>query len=793
MNRNYQTLILTFILALITLFTSCNNNISRTVNFSDTADKTVESGIYRLNTLDLPDGYKISSYASDYASKISKVITHDGRIYAVCNKSQKYISDGHSLTSFNSIIYSVDFEGNDEKILLLEEMNPIYITSFDMDSEGNFYLLVGFSTLYKLNSDGILISQIKISEPGSGENFDCLKIGDDGILYLTSNTCIKILNSELVILYDIEINEMNLNLQFTPDGKLLVENIYTGYNGLPYHYYINEAEKRLEKADILTTPDNVTEAVNSYSVKFGEGYDIYFYNSFGVYGYNAGDENAVMLCDWVNSGLYFEYTRLISLISPDKMVCISRDMFAETDETVYDLIIMTRDENAEPKITITLAYADRIDEVLLAAINFNRLNDQYRIVFKDYSIYNTPEDWSAENKFKMDLIAGVIPDMMLLSMNMPYADYIDKGLFADLYGFFDRDGDLSRDDILYAVRTRYETDGKLYCLPTSFFIETLTGKASLVGEKESLTLDEFYGLYEKAGTGASVCNIINTKYFLKSMLRANLGDFVDYKNLICSFDSEKFIKYIGFIKNLPITKPDGNIGFALSVNYSDCLEIKDNKLYLSQNSISGPESFIYLKYIYGADKFAIKGFPTENTNGSLMISNYTFGISASSECRNGAFEFLKYYLSDKMQTSDQLLRGGLNGSSSGSLMGGLPVTVSALDIVLDKAAGTYYYLMEMDSYQTKTLGMLTEYGTYDPELDALHIKDGFTLYRFTDEDAKWFRDYLTESKFENKYDAKINEIIWEELDLYFEGAVTAEKAAENIQNRAAIYVNERYG
>lgn len=109
------------------------------------------------------------------------------------------------------------------------------------------------------------------------------------------------------------------------------------------------------------------------------------------------------VCNKTHSGLYFDYTKLISVISPDIMVCVTRDMFAETDiisETVYDLIIMTRDEDAEPKITVTLAYADRTDEVLLAAISFNRQNEQYRIVFKDYSIYNSPEDMTAgENKF----------------------------------------------------------------------------------------------------------------------------------------------------------------------------------------------------------------------------------------------------------------------------------------------------------------------------------------------------------------------------------------------------------
>lgn len=780
----HLNLILLLIFTASIVIVSCNQNNDSNMVLYDTADQTTVSGIYRLDTLILPDGYKISSYIPG----VKNVITHGNRIYAVCKKTRLYFTDGQRRFSINSIIYFVDLEGKNEKIFPLDGMDGIQINSFDMDSAGNFYIIADISILYKFNPDGSLISCIEISEPGSERAY--IKVGDDK-LYVYATTWLKVLNFDLVFLYDMQIDRMNLIFEFTPDGKMMAENINTGYNALPQYYYINETEKRLEQAEILRAPENVTKEKNSYFVKFGEGYDIYYYNTYGIYGYNEGDENADMLCDWVNSGLYFDYTELISVISPDKMVCIFRDMFAETDiitETVYDLVIMTLDEDAVPKITITLAYADKIDEVLLAAINFNRLNDKYRIVFKDYTIYNFPEDMSAgQNKFNMDLISGVIPDIMLLSMNLPYSDYIDKGLFVDFYSLFDNDSEMSRDDILYAVRASYETNGKLYCLPTNFIIETLTGKAILVGEKESLTLDEFYMLYEKADNEARFCNIVNNKYFLKSMLRANLCDFIDYENLTCSFDSDKFTGYIDFMKNLPVKTIDSNNAFISYVSYTDFMEIRDNKLYLCKNNISGPDSYIPLKYIYGNDKFVIKGFPTDNTSGSMIISSYTFGISNRSECKNGAFEFIKYYLSDKIQTSDELLN-----SLNGTLNGRLPVTVSALDILLGKAADTYFYLKEDNSLETKNLNMIKEYGTYNPELDTFYIKEGFTLYRFTEEDVKWYRDYLTEGKIKNNFDTKINEIIWEELDLYFNGAVTALEAAKFIQNRVSIYINERY-
>ncbi|MDD4774015.1 MAG: hypothetical protein PHZ09_10520 [Eubacteriales bacterium] len=796
-----------FCVVLLSLFinlVSCNNNIpdiKKSSGQNDTAVSSSVTGVYELKTLSLPDYYSLSSYTSDVYG-INNVITNNDRVYVVGSKETPYInehkdSEGNIIynKSFEpkSIIYSVDLNGENEQILTLDEINPVSITSLDIDSAGNFYIF-GYSALYKLNPDGELISSVNINNlTDSGEFYYSIKFDADENLYLISQTYITVLNPDLKFLFEIKINMMTLNLQLTPDNKMLAENIYTGFNNPPNYYYIDSDEKKLDSIaeDMVKTPPvNVTDNIKRYSVKFGDGYDIYYNNRFGVYGFKEGDETAVMLCDWVNSGLYVDYTELISVISSDKMVCVSQDMFAEKDNSmvkIYDIIIMTRvpDGQVVPKITITLAYADTVDSILLAAINFNRLNDKYRVVFKDYSVYKSIEDMNAGvDKFNMDLVAGNIPDIILFTMIMPYNDYIDKGMLVDLYELFDSDDDINRDDIIKAVRIAYETNGELYCLPTGFSISTLTGKASIVGDKESMTLEEFYELYEEAGENASVINSINKKYFFKTLLKANLGDFVDYKNLTCSFSSKRFIEYIEFIKNLPIKEFEDKTVLTGPINiyYSDLVDIRDDKLYLLDSNISSVNSLVTLKYIYGGEEYVIKGYPTDVTNGTLIDSMYRFGISSKSECKNGSFEFIKYFLTDKMQTSDEVLQSNL------------PVTVSALNIILDKAINTYYYLNEsyFAAAESGLLMISEENEKPDSETEKFYKSIGSILYRFTEDDANHLRTFLSDGNIRNKYEAKINEIIWEELDIYFDGGLTAAQVADYIQSRVSIYINERY-
>ncbi len=205
-------------------------------------------------------------------------------------------------------------------------------------------------------------------------------------------------------------------------------------------------------------------------------------------------------------------------------------------------------------------------------------------------------------------------------------------------------------------------------------------------------------------------------------------------------------------------------------------------MYLLDNSISGIDSLIMLKHLYDGEEYVIKGYPTDATNGSLIDSMYRFGISSKSECKNGSFEFVKYFLTDKMQTSDEILSSWL------------PVTVSSLDIILDRAVNTYYYLNEeyLAAAESGFIMISEEYGKPDPDTEKFYKSVGSILYRFTENDANRLREFLSDGNIKNKFEAKINEIIWEELDLYFDGGLTAAQAVDYIQSRVSIYINERY-
>lgn len=68
--------------------------------------------------------------------------------------------------------------------------------------------------------------------------------------------------------------------------------------------------------------------------------------------------------------------------------------------------------------------------------------------------------------------------------------------------------------------------------------------------------------------------------------------------------------------------------------------------------------------------------------------------------------------------------------------------------------------------------------------------NGDILFNITDEDIDSIMSFISTSRFCYNYDKKIDDIIWEELNGFFEGSVSAEQASDFIQNRMSIYLSE---
>ena len=158
------------------------------------------------------------------------------------------------------------------------------------------------------------------------------------------------------------------------------------------------------------------------------------------------------------------------------------------------------------------------------------------------------------------------------------------------------------------------------------------------------------------------------------------------------------------------------------------------------------------------------GFPTAEGNGSVIqLSSTGFAISAKSAFKDGAWEFVRYYLTDEYQTSDELYD--------------FPIVKSAF---LEKAA-----LATEKPYWIDENGNKVEYD------DTWYIGgEEIIMEPFTQEEVDEICEFIYSVNKVNKFDSDIQNIITEEAAYFFEGQKSAQEVATIIQSRAQIFIDE---
>ncbi len=109
---------------------------------------------------------------------------------------------------------------------------------------------------------------------------------------------------------------------------------------------------------------------------------------------------------------------------------------------------------------------------------------------------------------------------------------------------------------------------------------------------------------------------------------------------------------------------------------------------------------------------------------------------------------------------------------------GFPVMKSGLEALFRRNMEEEYHVMPND---TKEKRPKTTWGYEDFEME---------IYAATEEEIAAVRKLLTSVDTLYQYDQKVMRIINEETGAFFAGQKSAEDAADIIQNRGQIYVNE---
>jgi hypothetical protein len=189
--------------------------------------------------------------------------------------------------------------------------------------------------------------------------------------------------------------------------------------------------------------------------------------------------------------------------------------------------------------------------------------------------------------------------------------------------------------------------------------------------------------------------------------------------------------------------------------------------------------FAYLTYCYD-NSYNIAGYPSDGKNGSIIEPCNMFAVSKNANSIEGAWSFLKYYFGDEYLNMEIQSGNGIYYS-----VYPLPATVSAFNAELEQSLNSVYGVCEITADMDPVLALIA-YDEY-PD-DVTEYKDVYTI---SDGAAETLTDFVSSAEVIPLKDNFIIDILKEELTSCFTGSISAQIAAERMQNRVSIYLSEQ--
>lgn len=511
-----------------------------------------------------------------------------------------------------------------------------------------------------------------------------------------------------------------------------------------------------------------------YSAPADSDYEFYYLRNYSLFGMKKnGDEyEGEEIFNFINVDVDSSNVRALVAKGGDTFDALSITWGDDGNQTCeINTIYKCLTSELPKKTTFTYAcmYVDY--NIRRRIITFNKQSDKYRIEVKDYSQYNTEDDYEAgQTKLTTEILSGQVPDLFAVDQ-MPISRIAAKGYLEDLWPFIDKDTELGgRSGVVEPIFNAIAKNGKLYYIVSSAQIMTVGGPAQLVGSKMGWTLADLKAAYDQMPPGADIFSIGYTKEnVLRDFLVMLEDDFINWETGEVTFDSQEFIDVLNFADMFPAEfdwesyyGPD----FNWDVDYEDdATRIASGKQMLS---IVNVNDFVYWRQYqtyFGGDMTFI-GYPTGD--GSLGSAfSVDGGIAMSSTCKDkdGAWEFLRYLLTEEYQTQNSW---------------SIPTNKKVFQQRLKEAMTPQYYT----DYET---GEQVKQPTTWVYINGEEIQ----LYELTQEDARKLQDLINATEHIYTYDSTVYDVVSDECAAFFAGQSSAENTAKMIQSRMNIYVNEK--
>lgn len=599
------------------------------------------------------------------------------------------------------------------------------------------------------------LSELLRRETGRGIYGHCLQIDPNGSLYLGYGDVENTMNSVL--------------MSVSPEGRILFRTGVAGTvqrmilaDGGKMYAAVNRRDDTMELLMVDTVsgetetlikdlPQNMSRTLLAAS---GDGERLYYNVSGDLYEYDVAERESGRLFALSDVRLFEK--ELVGMVQADEdhfyfLSNTSGETGANKGE--WSCVRRVRADQAEAvwdREVLTLAMFAEDADVNQAVAWFNKRSDTHKI---EICLYGGLSGTDGADRLQADIASGKIPDIIDLA-GVDGMAYIRQGIVTDLSPFLEQDPEISEEDFVENAVSTYRDGEGLYAIPTIFWIESLMGKTSCLGERSGWTLEEFREYADAlSDPGAATAGASKEEMFDRIMTQY-AERYIDWESGTCSFVSEEFLELLDFVNRFPddVTGSEEQI----------VEQIRSEELLLYPTTMNCAIMFQLNRAIFG-EEITYVGFPSESGSGTkMMIFGNAFGISQNCKDKEAAWEFLK-----TMYTSDK------------NIMDSFPVYKASLEKAFEFASTGVYH--------TDENGVRTE----EPKFELPYGSLTFEIYAATDEEIRQLRSLIEDAEPADIRTPGIYAILQEEAAAFFAGQRSAGETAEIMQRRAALYINER--
>lgn len=665
-------------------------------------------GLYKY---DLIENKAQLLYEEEENSSIYGMIANaDGSLTVVIGSNNYIYDDNGEIIDNESEMTICRMSGEDGTVIdeaeiadIFESEEYAYIQYMCGDAQGNIYLCSGDRNIYVLDKD-----YQKICDINTGDRWiSSMAASKEGDVYVSVESTLKKIDLAGKKLGDaVKDMEMDWNDQ-----------LYTG----------------LEKSFLASGNRQVS-----------------------VLDLSAGTKET--LFDWVDVDINSDSIECAGELSDGRIWAITREY--SNDETTIGLVYLVKKDRSEvaAKEEIVFGTMWMDSDIKKKIIDFNKNNSQYRIVIKEYG----NDDYETGLiQMGAELTTDKCPDIINLSQ-IDFSQYASKGVLEDLYPYMEK-SNIKKEDYLENILEAYEVDGSLYGIMPMFYINSIVGKTSLVGEENGWTLTEMLDLVAEVNP-PYVMMYDSRNTMLYYCVYQDIDEFIDWESGECFFNGEEFIRALEFAAQFP---EDDDVDY--SERESTATLLRENKVLLMATTLSSVQEYQMMKGMYG-EEITYVGFPNKEEKGNLITpASGSFGMSSKSKYKDGVWEFLRMLIDQEYQ--DSLVSEYRNW--------GFPIRKESFDKQFEMDMKPNYY---EDEEGNQIEQPKTTWGWDDFSMEIMAA---------TQEEVDAVKALIASAeRISENTDQQIMDIITEEAGSFFKGQKSAADVANIIQNRVQIYVNE---